>query len=66
LFEYLEGKELMPQLSSQGEVFCVLTKPADDIVIDFFTQDGRDTATLYREGKDLSRDLEELRIFEKS
>ena len=59
LFDYLEGK-MLPQLSSQGEVFCVLMKPTKDIVIGAFAQDGRDAISLYREGKEVSKALEEL------
>ena len=59
LFDFLKGKKL-PQISQQGEIYCVLIKPTADTAVGFFAQDGRDLLTLYREGKEVSKALGEL------
>jgi hypothetical protein len=50
---------ILPQVYQQGEVYCLLMKPAKDIVVGYFSQDGRDAVNLYREGKEVSKDLQQ-------
>jgi len=53
LNDSLEGR-LLPQVYGQGEVFCLVMKPVDDLLVGAFGQDGRDFLRLYSEGKQIS------------
>ncbi|MBC8029828.1 MAG: hypothetical protein H7Z16_06935 [Pyrinomonadaceae bacterium] len=58
VFDFLDGR-MLPQVYRQGDVFCLLMKPTIDIVVGFFAQDGRNGVNLHREGKEVSKDLEQ-------
>ena len=54
LNDSLEGR-LLPQVYGQGEVFCVVMKPLDDLLVGAFGQGRRDFVRLYNEGTKISQ-----------
>lgn len=58
VFAFLEGK-MLPQFYRQGDVYCLLMKPAEDIVVGLFAQDGRSGISLYQEGREMAKALEQ-------
>lgn len=55
----LEG-QILPQVYSQGDVRCAILKPKEELLIGLFDQSGKDTATFYKECREISKKLTNL------
>jgi hypothetical protein len=50
--------QILPQVYGQGEVFCVVMNPLDDLLVGLFHQGKHDPVRLHAEGKEISQRIE--------
>src|SRR5215471_9030018 len=49
--------QILPQVYGQGEVFIVVMKPLDNLIVGLFHQGAHNPGELYKEGKKLSQTM---------